>query len=619
MTRDKKDISPDHFAGDDQDGTKREQAVTSTETSGEEIQENDETVITVSIVDEIIKLDQDEAPVLESKSPKAELQQVDRDQSIISLNNVPQLKKINQRTETIVCPQQRLPGGNEAVTAGSVNINVPSVNGVTVEQIPLSKVVRVQPDGMLETEEKHEISIINQFELDNKKEAVTNMVEPSQTTEQRQDIDGQFLEINEMDPIFTWGGGSPYGSNKPRFVIHIDKDINNEEFPSLELLQAVLRDTYTEIEGGQPGAETVEFIANEPRIPSVQHNIVTLDLTEGEWEPKLRNGEPVIEGQSIDLVSKLQDVVSELYTGQLGYFVLNIPEEWNHPVRRKGFHRKLVKTLAGQNISNDLDEDRSIIEAVQASPVVLAEPTITDVDMFFELAWQYFSLSPRQDASSIGQIEEVKERVLKQNDWRRVALTERQQKGDGESDEHYFWKAAIVIGLARSMWEENNAGFTDFDDFISQNLLTSDTITTENDKLDGIDGVPDIYIEPQTSWMGEGLTAFLPTEDRVKQSSVAIEFETGRSEGAFNFRKISETLEKFEDRQQHELIYLVIPTRVLFRGKKRAEMIDELVDSWSDRHGNAELCIPVVSRGICTRLQSAEDVIQDLYGGDNDS
>lgn len=612
MTRDKKDVPPDILETEDQGGAKREQAAAPAEASGEESEGSDESAILVSIVDDVVDLDQSEAAASEAVHPQVELQQIAGDQFSIAVTGSPEIEQHSQSVDTVVRPLQEMADDvSEAVVPDFVDVGVPAVDDVAVERVPLSTVVTVRPDGQLGTDTKHEISTIDQLELEQIEERVTTMVEPGQTTAQRHGMDGQFFDIDEMDPVFRWGGGSPYGSDRPRFVIHIDKG----EVPSLALLQVLLRDTYTEIEGGQPGAETVEFVANEPRIPTVQHNIVTLDLTEGEWQPALRNGEPVIEGQGIDLVSKLQQVVGELYTGRLGYFVLNVPSDWEHPLRRKEFHRKLVETLAGQDVSADTDEAETLVETVRASPVVLAEPETAEPELFFRLVWQYFSLSPGPDASSIGQVEEVQERVLKQNDWRRVALTERQQTGDGASDEHYFWKAAIVLGVARAMWEANDAGFTDFDDFISQTLLQETVIETEADDVEGVDGVPDIYIDPTVSWMREGLEAFLPADaDGGVQSPVAIEFETARGEGAFNFRKVQETLEKYE---QHGPVYLVVPTRVLFRGRKRAEMINELVESWNDLHQGATLCTPVVSEGGCTGLRPAKDVIREIYGDTN--
>lgn len=613
MTRDKEEVPHDIFEEHEQGGAKREQSAAPSEASGEDNNVANESAILVSLVDDVVELERGEATVSESVRPRGELQEMSGGLFSIALTGIPQVKQRGSGVDTIVRPNQRIEDDdNKDVIDNSNKVGIPVISSIAMERVSPSTVVAIRPDGKVGNEEKYGIPTIEELEVDQVNEAVTHMVEPSQTASQLQDMDGQFFEIDEKDPVFRWGGGSPYGSNRPKFVVHID----NGEVPSLPFLQVLLRDTYTEIEGGQPGADSVEFVANEPRIPTVQQNIVTLDLTDEQWQPAIRSEKPVIEGEGVDLVSKLQEVAAELYTGQLGYFVLNVPGEWEHPLRRKEFHQKLVEVLAGQEITEGSEEAETLVETVRASPVVLAEPETTERDAFFRIVWRYFSLTPGKDANSIGQVEEVQERVLKQNDWRRVTMTERQQAGEGASDEHYFWKAAIVTGLARTLWEVNDSGITDFDEFVTQYVLSKGMIETEKEEAEGINGTPDIYVNATSPWVKEGLADFFRQDnDQEIRPPVAIEFETGRSEGAFNYRKLRETLEKYE---HHEPVYIVVPTRVLFRGRKRAEMINELVQSWTDLNGKAELVTPLLSGGICTGLRLAEDVIMDLYGDNDD-
>jgi hypothetical protein len=332
----------------------------------------------------------------------------------------------------------------------------------------------------------------------------------------------------------------------------------------------------------------------------------------------MRNGSPEIRRQDSDIVPKLRQIAAELYTGDLGYFVLNVPADFKHKYRRKRYHRKLVETMANQEVSENATTSSSLVEKLKASPVTLAEPRTTDQETFFEKVSQYFSLSPIKDATSVAQIEEVQERVLTKNDWRRVALTEQQETGE-ESNEHYLWKAAITEGLARKMWETNEQGFNEFDSFLQRNILASDVIKTEVENPDGVEGNPDVYIETsEERWKSEGLKSFIhPGDNTVFPTPIAIEFETGRSEGAFNFRKLRDTLDKYT--RNYIYICIVVPDRLLFQGRKRANMINTLVETWNESNeANARLFTPIVEGGNCTGLQPAEKVINELYGDDDE-
>jgi hypothetical protein len=207
--------------------------------------------------------------------------------------------------------------------------------------------------------------------------------------------------------------------------------------------------------------------------------------------------------------------------------------------------------------------------------------------------------------------------VLQQNDPNRVLLTEK-QANDGESDEHYLWKAAIVEGLARKMYksvEKDGHRPDTFREFIETSLLGGDIIKTEDDGDD--DTYPDVSVDPNREpWAGAGLNEFLPGKFDGTQETI-IEFETGRSEGGYNFRKFRDSIEKYDENHP---ICLVVPNRLLFRGARRARMILQIVEATSDDNGppSATAAVPILEDGSCRRLQDASTVVNELYGGGDD-
>lgn len=593
-------------------GHKPRQAGESAKGESEEATPSEKEVL-VTIVDETIEAQDLAEAVTDPVEPRMAVHEFSHDElQVQSVSNLKALRT-NQTVKARVRPQQHLKDQTTQDAASVEPVSrVPICDSIEAERTTTSSIEEVRPAEQLDPGRDVEVALKGETAADRINEQVTHMVEPQQTTAQ---LTGgnEFFDIDESDPMFRWSGGSPFGSDRPKFVVHI----NTGNVPSLQFLQVLLRDTYKEIHGGEPGAETVEFVANEPRIPTVQKNIVTLDLTTDNWDPSVRNGSPVIEGKGGDIVPELQQIAAELYTGDQGYFVLNVPADFEHRYRRKGFHRKLVETLAGQEVSESQNEPSSLVEKVRASPVVLVEPQTDEETVFFEKVSRYFSLTPLRDGTSVSQVEEVQERVLKKNDWRRIALTERQED-NGESSEHYFWKAAIATGLARAMWAENEQGFTQFDPFLKQEVLSRTVIETEPENPDGVEGYPDIYIDESQEWAIDGLNAFIDTDaDYAVSPPVAIEFETGRSEGAFNFRKIRDTLEKYSAGTVGT--YLVIPNRILFQGRKRADMIISLVEAWRQANPvEAGIFTPILDGGRCTGLQPAKTVVNELYGDKDD-
>jgi hypothetical protein len=509
---------------------------------------------------------------------------------------------------------------------------------VDLEQPRAAVQRRVQPNQR--STEREGVVTQSEIELEQQTESVLDPVNPSAQVMGEQAGNQVLLgELEEYDPVFGWGGGSPYGSDRPLFVVNRDP----ESFSTLEHLQGVLRDIYSELRGGEPGTAPVEFLANEFRAPPVQGKVVTLDLRDGGWKPAIQNGKPTIERSDHDLVPRLREVVETLYSGGLGYFVLNVPDEWGDSYLMEGFHERLVARLAGLSDSgrpseepaeNESRDGERLFEAVESAPVVLATPRVETREGFIRRVAGYYGLDDEtQDTfTSVRQVERVIDNVLTQNDWVRVRLTERHGE---ESNRHYLWKAAIVDGVCRAVWraDEDGSGERAYRTFVRETLLEEIEaggfgIETEVEMgSSDLENPPraDIKIAPggaSDDWTTAVRTLFDGEEDEDPRDEtaptefpVAIEYETGFSEGAFNFRKVVETLEKYENDDKIEHVAVVIPPRLLYRGQSRARLIESLVDQWTEHDGNpsATLYVPELVGGVIRRFVPAADRIERLY------
>lgn len=428
-----------------------------------------------------------------------------------------------------------------------------------------------------------------------------------------------FDDLEEKDPIFAWGGGSPYGSDRPLFVVHKDPGT----VPALDHLQSVLRDTYKEFEGGEPGSDTAEFVANDLRIPQIQGRIVTLDLSEGEWEPDVRNGQPVIERGNIDLVPKLRELATTLFTGELGYLVVNVPAEWETKIRRQNFHERLVARIAGVDKTQITDGDTregGVLEHLRSAPVVFAEPHVTEQEMFWSRVSSYHALASPNGCQSVRQLETLFERTLRANEWQRISLTTRQFEGEGESDRHYLWKAAIVDGFANAFWKAKGEDNERFSEFVQKELLPAEKGPIQTEYRVGRDDeqpelISDIRVETtNTPWVEAGCSDIL-TDDI--EFPLAVEFETGFVEGAFNFRKVVESLDKYAENSDFRTVAVVVAPRLFYRGARRATMLQQLVTRWDERKQDSDakaiIHVPEFDEGRCVRLQSGSALIDHLY------
>jgi hypothetical protein len=604
--------------GKNKDGFKPSQV--SDSPSYEETEDNDESTrpdeIEIAIVDEVIQTDRREDAVDKTVEPETQLHETAADDLTVPTVDADavDLARVKQSVSHRVRPEESLSESANATQPGSASLRVPVAESVSAETVSESVETRVSPAEELEASEEFEVITV-QPSVEKMESSVSQQIAPQQSSSMDE------IEPDEKDPVFSWTGGSPYGSGKPKFVIH--KSNEDTEMDTLPFLQVLLRDTYKEMVGGEPDGETVEFLANEPRVPGVQKSIVTLDLTGGEWGANIRNGKPVIQRNSDDIVPKLREVVSTLYTGELGYFVVNAPAEWDAQADfvEERFFEKLVKRLTetedDENEDSERNEDKNgegqstaAFERLESAPVVVAEPRLDGKQELEEMAARYFGFDADEGFPTVPQTEEAKEHVLRKNDWKRVALTERQSEGDGESDEHYFWKSAIVEGLARKMWRVHKSVEDErsFDEFIEDSILGKDVLKTEIDE-EGKGRKPDIKVGDDRDAF-EAITQFFADGGRDIEPPLYIEFETGRSQGSFNFRKIRETVEKY-DASDDEAVCVVVPPRLLFRGKRRAKMVVKLVDNWG---GNGYICVPVLNRSCCASLKPADSVVKLLYG-----
>lgn len=430
------------------------------------------------------------------------------------------------------------------------------------------------------------------------------------------------LTPETLDPGFRWTGGVPYATTTPQCILHVSPS----EFESLAFLQRVLRDTYTELEGGRPQVQTLSTRAGTLNRVSVHGSIVTLDLTEEVWTVSLDRDQVTINHENRSVVPELQDYISAMYGGKLGYFVINASEaDLKSPFHTDGEDRLVSSLLDASDLTVEEEENDESLYA-RNPPIRIAAPRFSDESEFRSVVEQYFGFSISEREEVDGRIEDVEaaqETRLRANDWRRVALTERQNAGDGESDEHYLWKAALVDGIAWQMKEQyrrRNDGIS-FSSFVKHHLLrtpTEEPIQTEYElDVDDSDVFADILVSADKTWAWGGLTEFFertPIEPS-KGSEVAIEFETGRGEGAFNLRKLRETVDKYLENEDTD-ICVVVPPRMFFRSESRGRMMKQLVDASSMDRSSQEfaLCVPELGRRTCDYLVSSESILEEWFG-----
>jgi len=529
--------------------------------------------------------------------------------------------------DTIKSDVTRLAQPSTGIERGKSELTISSLSGVARETITQQVTEQAKPESHIGVNETPRIAVSRPPDVQTIGEKVTR------TSELTNQSSGLMDDIDMEDPINSWSA-SPYNTRRPVLILHKNPTAGNDDTSPLQtvsLLQRLLRDAYTELEGGEPSPETAMIQSDgEVRIPNVENSIVTLDLTDEAFEASLehRTGRPKVKYNGVEITPQLEEAASSLYSGDLGYLIVDIPAAWEHdadPID-ENFVEKLRVRLADRDSFSERWREAGSHEVQQSPPVLVAEPRTTDLAELSVKTDLYFSLNKNivDETTTVDRAERVQEAVLRKERWERVALTEKQPTG-GESDEHYFWKAAIAEGLARQIYDDNRDEHSSFGEFIKR----QDVIETErSDNVNSDDDnniYSDIYVAPKKTEyeIVPALMEFLDRETTVERG-LAIEFETGRSEGAFNFRKIRDTLEKYQqsgsDTPVAEIV-LVIPQRLLFRGKRRAYMMRNLVEEWDDEHTiTAGIYVPLLNTDHCRALQKVNEefIEQELYEVEND-
>lgn len=521
------------------------------------------------------------------------------------------LLSVNSEPDTVVeavSPQPRI----------SVNTSKIAPHSIEVRQITERARSNTRPK-VGRTEQRGQTHLDSQqLTVTRKPDVISRETRPSTSLSLARVQGGQALldEIEEIDPVFGWSGGLPYGTNRPTLILHCAE----EGISSFSFLQRCLRDTYAELEGGEPTVEPVEFVANEPQVPVVGGRIVTLDLTGGDWSPSASGDRPTIERGGIDIVPTFVELVETLYSGGLGYAVVNLPSEWEGTFRRSQFFATLVDYIAEASSPETAStEETGALEKLRTAPVTIARPRVTDADAFDARVALYFGFDRVPEWETIAQADTAFSNLLRSEHWAQVALTERQSYGE-ESSRHYNWKGLLTEGIARQLWIAATDGEIPFNTFVQQSLRGEDLLQTEY-PLGGPDpddaaAIADIHLKEEQDWVSQAVKAFAPEGEY--EAPLVIEFETGFSEGAFQHRKLVESIEKYETVGSVETVLLAIPPRLLYRGERQARLLNQLVDSEDDRleSTTAELCVPVLAEGSCTGVRRATEIIQVLYNDD---
>jgi len=491
-----------------------------------------------------------------------------------------------------------------AETVGTGSISTPTVEPVT------------DPRYLQETttEQNESIGTLPQTAIaTNNRDATTTMMPKQSTGSQRPELNPE-----QLDPGYSWVGGAPYTTATPQCILHLAPTA----YRSLPFLQRVLRDTYTEIEGGRPRTKTLSTHAGTFNQVVINGSIVTLDLTDEAWDVSVDTDSISISHEDKEMIPELRELISSLYGGKLGYLIINISAEDVQSRFRSDITDTLIELLldAEETIDDTDSSEEFVTDSVP--PIRLAEPRFTSQSSFEDVVGQYFGFSQAVD-ERVAATEAAQDARVRTNDWRRIALTRRQDKDDGESDEHYLWKAAISGGLAWQMKDAYTAynEQISFDSFVENHLLQSGPIESEYEGLPDDEAMPDIHVSVGKEWEVDGVRTFIeetPIEPS-DETDVVIEFETGRGEGSFNFRKLRETVEKYEKNSNID-ICVVIPPRLLFCSESRARMIQRLVESTSHEKSDQDvaLCIPQLDQYGCERLISVDARLDDWFGDTDD-
>ena len=352
--------------------------------------------------------------------------------------------------------------------------------------------------------------------------------------------------VTELKEILEFEGwetddaeaGTPLSRRRPQVVIHKQP---HDEPDSFEYLCRVLRDYYTLIEGGEPTVSAVEFVSNRPRIPPLSNQILRLDMTGNEWDLEAGADRVYTRRENTDILPKLATVSQTQFAGSLGFLVINIPAQAGQsPFATDGISTQVYNYLT-DTIGNETNQNTTVIHTSPSS----------NRASWGAIMSEYLGFEIDAGGLTVKGVEDQYFERVEQPDWHAVALTERQQDNYNESDRHYLYKSAIANSIGWITY--NNTDNQDYDTyrkFLSE--VASNHILTEESPNDGLSGNPeaDIFID-WSEWNGytANLLEMFVDDDDTEWDMVdqmAIEFETGRAEGAFEFRKIHETIEKYD-------------------------------------------------------------------------
>lgn len=352
--------------------------------------------------------------------------------------------------------------------------------------------------------------------------------------------------VTELKEILEFEGwetddaeaGTPLSRRRPQVIIHKQP---HDEPDSFEYLCRVLRDYYTLIEGGEPTVSAVEFVSNRPRIPPLSNQILRLDMTGNEWDLEAGADRVYTRRENTDILPKLATVSQTQFAGSLGFLVVNISAQAGQsPFATDGISTQVYNYLT-DTIGNETNQNTTVIHTSPSS----------NRASWGAIMSEYLGFEIDAGGLTVKGVEDQYFERVEQPDWHAVALTERQQDNDNESDRHYLYKSAIANSIGWITY--NNTDNQDYDTyrkFLSE--VASNHVLTEESPNDGLSGDPeaDIFID-WSEWNGYTanlLETFVDDDDTEWDmvDQMAIEFETGRAEGAFEFRKIHETIEKYD-------------------------------------------------------------------------
>jgi hypothetical protein len=309
-------------------------------------------------------------------------------------------------------------------------------------------------------------------------------------------------------------------------------------------------------------------------------------------------------------------VARTTFAGELGYLVVNVPEQWRDPVVAGDVIERIRRRL-DPGSQPDKRPAETVTEPDSEAPLVaVCEPTDPEtIDLAAQRYWFGTHRTDTDDGAdadldSVEAVEATFERGLSQLDWLATPLTE---QDDAESTEHYRLKAAVAATAARQLYDREGTDYESRSAYVVEELLGDDTVLETEYKIES-DKTVDLYVDSRV------VRDFVSTPDDLRPSTAAIEIETGRSQAAADFRKIWHTVERLAEADL-DLVSVVVPPRVLLQRKAQAVHIQQLISLWNLRVDAGEvggphavLNVPVFDDdGDCTRLRAAKDLIEEVY------